>query len=988
MCILSKKRGEGKRKWILNNKPVKRVSFSNEEEDQNEDELNKPIMDKTSTDKTTGRKWQVGQCLSCDDVGPISPASLEGYKSFFIFKDICSRRIHIYLVDECDENSYLEALDETRKFYFSKGHKIMTIRTDYKTTFRSALVKAYGLEHNITSEASTPYHQWQNAVEREVQTMLCNVSANVYGQLLLRADTWAAALQYYAEVHNSLPNLSTKVSPNKMIDSTYVTDATYQYKYSFGDIICYGIPKKIRTWKFSVRNDIGFYMGDMDGMKGTYKLYNPYEHNIMPKGDTAKINISEVQLLSWYGRRVQMHESTMPYMRVQEALIDLLGEDLTSEEGYVESVEQPAVQPLKAEVKIPEVIKKPKRKSLVTTSDRELRPYHTPEYAPRYQLLQRESDPKDTKPILCKHDRDNNNWKAYLLLEDNRQTDYDNAMRQFYMKEIHVLDELSEEIDTKEALKASDKEKFIEAIKKEVESLIYKTNTLSPISEKELKRRCFKIGITMKCKRKKRGSGQLDKYKARGAARGDQLAAQYKLLGIQPPETYSPTITALTFALMMQIAVNKKLIMKTADITAAYLQVVYPEDKDPLLVKFEAHIAVVCNMDPNQLYRVNKYIYGLPDSGRAFYIKYSTILITEGYKKSSIDPCLFYKKSETEETYVAIHVDDTYIFSNKQEHIDILISSINKHLEITLDTNSDSFLGIQFNKLPDGGVKLTQPKLLNKIFKEYPPRQQSRRHIINHPYGSTNNIKSDIPADYKKYMRLQGMLMYLCKSRPDILAAVSFTATHSQNPTEQHYESLLSIVDYVKNTESWGHTIQYNKSDEIQLYCEVDASYLIHEDSKSHTGYTISLSPIGTFYNRSSKQALVSTSSTHAEMRAVYTLVKDILYIIALCKDIQLDIKLPAIIMEDNSAVLTISKQQCSYLKRCKHFLMIINYVREQVQKGLITMSKISGMDNNADIHTKQVRSTAFKRKAQHILGEEVSENQKEKLARVSPMQE
>jgi len=67
---------------------------------------------------------------------------------------------------------------------------------------------------------------------------------------------------------------------------------------------------------------------------------------------------------------------------------------------------------------------------------------------------------------------------------------------------------------------------------------------------------------------------------------------------------------------------------------------------------------------------------------------------------------------------------------------------------------------------------------------------------------------------------------------------------------------------------------------------------------------------------------------------------------------------------------------------------MIINYVREQVQKGLITMSKISGMDNNADIHTKQVRSTAFKRKVQHILGEEVSENQKEKLARVSPMQE
>jgi len=45
----------------------------------------------------------------------------------------------------------------------------------------------------------------------------------------------------------------------------------------------------------------------------------------------------------------------------------------------------------------------------------------------------------------------------------------------------------------------------------------------------------------MKCKRKKRGNGQLDKYKSRGAARGDQLAALYRKLGIEPPESYSPT---------------------------------------------------------------------------------------------------------------------------------------------------------------------------------------------------------------------------------------------------------------------------------------------------------------------------------------------------------------------------------------------------------------------------------------------------------------
>ena len=77
----------------------------------------------------------------------------------------------------------------------------------------------------------------------------------------------------------------------------------------------------------------------------------------------------------------------------------------------------------------------------------------------------------------------------------------------------------------------------------------------------------------------------------------------------------------------------------------------------------------------------------------------------------------------------------------------------------------------------------------------------------------------------------------------------------------------------------------------IQPYCEVDASYLIHPDSKGHTGYTIGLHPNGTFYNRSAKQTLVSTSSTHAEMRALYTLVKDILFIIYICSEVNISVK-------------------------------------------------------------------------------------------------
>ena len=43
------------------------------------------------------------------------------------------------------------------------------------------------------------------------------------------------------------------------------------------------------------------------------------------------------------------------------------------------------------------------------------------------------------------------------------------------------------------------------------------------------------IGTILKCKRKKKGNGLPDKHKARGAARGDQLAAKILKAGLPMP---------------------------------------------------------------------------------------------------------------------------------------------------------------------------------------------------------------------------------------------------------------------------------------------------------------------------------------------------------------------------------------------------------------------------------------------------------------------
>jgi hypothetical protein len=74
--------------------------------------------------------------------------------------------------------------------------------------------------------------------------------------------------------------------------------------------------------------------------------------------------------------------------------------------------------------------------------------------------------------------------------------------------------------------------------------------------------------------------------------------------------------------------------------------------------------------------------------------------------------------------------------------------------------------------------------------------------------------------------------------------------------------------------------------------------------------------------------------------------------------------------MEDNSAVVTMANNDTSYAKKCKHFLMVVNYVKEQIATGQIEARKIFGKLNNADLHTKPLRSQAFTHMAAKILGQ------------------
>jgi hypothetical protein len=217
-----------------------------------------------------------------------------------------------------------------------------------------------------------------------------------------------------------------------------------------------------------------------------------------------------------------------------------------------------------------------------------------------------------------------------------------------------------------------------------------------------------------------------------------------------------------------------------------------------------------------------------------------------------MDPCLFYRINEIETTFIMIHVDDTFICSNKVEYIEKFSEIISRKFQITLNENADDYLGIHIKQLADGSTQLLQPKLLKNLFEEYAqylPHEtlnNEQRHKINSPHRThskgLSNYNSSIPIDPTKYLHLLGALNYLTRSRPDIMANISFAATHSKSPTESDYMDLIHILKYLYDTKNQSLILQpISNLNALTLYCYVDASYLIHSDSKSITYLIYSL---------------------------------------------------------------------------------------------------------------------------------------------------
>ena len=893
-----------------------------------------------------------GDCLSIDIVPSISPLSIDDDKGYFAITDVATNYIHLIPLKEKTSESIIQAISYALRFYHRFNILVKFIRCDHESNLLSDEVDQYLADRHIVTQTSPTYGHYQNKVERIIQIINKSLSTMLSNQLWVRMDTWSEALNFWQQVHNRTPNKNTGYSSPHEIITNEKTDLSRQCKFPFGEMVIYGIPPNKREHKLDIRHNFGIHMGMTDNTIDTYRVYDVYSHRVYNRNNVHRLQVDKDQLLKHLVSRINLEMKKIPYRLVHDAV-----ENLFSEQTNIENEE------VSMGLSIP----------LIDYDNNSSSQNNGLSYVPieRHDQSIRFSATPSPLP------------STYHVFSD----DIDNYHRYIYKSyKAKVLDPDSPTIS--EALKSRERNEWVKAILAETNYLLQET--FEPISLEDLPLNCKIVPTTIVLKRKRNPTtGLIDKYKGRICLRGDILRYFYEAL-----EKSSPTINELTFNFILQLAIIMSYIRVSIDVVAAYLYQEYPFDKKPIAVKLQKEVAQLLGLDPNQLYKLKRYIYGLPDSGKAYYEAYSKHLIEHQYQQSQLDPCLFYKSyGNSDIIYICIHVDDTYVFASHSSYIDELIEVLKKQFDITVDMEADKYLGLSMTQMDDGSIVLKQPKLLQSLFNEYQNYIQNNGRKVTAPIKQSvsqqkellYNTKSDsqscgnITNEQKlltnAYLHLLGTLMYLNRSRPDIKFATSLAATKSKCPTKDDYDQLIHIVRYLYHTKDIGLILHpLDKNDVIQFYCYVDASYLLHPDSHSHTGYLITFDKSGSFFSKSIKQKNIATSSTHAETIALYTLVKDIIYLIDLCSELKLRLKTPILVFEDNKPLVQMTQQNANGMKKCKHFLMSIAYIKECILRGLVSLNKIHTKHNPADILSKPSYGADFAIKRNRMLGIESSE--------------
>ncbi|GJT30417.1 hypothetical protein Tco_0910692 [Tanacetum coccineum] len=201
-----------------------------------------------------------------------------------------------------------------------------------------------------------------------------------------------------------------------------------------------------------------------------------------------------------------------------------------------------------------------------------------------------------------------------------------------------------------------------------------------------------------------------------------------------------------------------------------------------------------------------------------------------------------------------------------------------------------------------------------------------------------------------------GSLLYLTASRPDIIFSGCLYARFQEAPKAPHLEAVKRIFRYIKGT--WHLGLWYPKGTGIETVVYADSDHAgDYVDRKRTSGIcTFVGCCLSSWFLK--KQSALAISTTEAEYVSAEKACQQALWMKQALIDY--DVRIDDVpIMCDNKGAIDLSKNPVQH-SRTKHIEIRYHFLHDNVQKGHISIEKVSYVDNIADILIKPLKRESF----------------------------
>ena len=492
-----------------------------------------------------------------------------------------------------------------------------------------------------------------------------------------------------------------------------------------------------------------------------------------------------------------------------------------------------------------------------------------------------------------------------------------------------------------QAMKSPDAKQWENAAKAEYDSLL--ENDTWSLVELPSNRQAIKCKWVFRAKYD--SEGNIERYKARVVAKGFEQKH-----GIDYDETYAPVVKYPSLRALLSYSVSENMLIHQMDVVTAFLN--GKLDEEIYMVQPEGFIKPGSE---NLVCKLNRSLYGLKQAPRMWNAMLDEFLKQNNFCQSHADQCVYVRGNSDEKTIIAVYVDDMVILSKTNAELNRVKQLLAERFKMKDMGELKYILGINV-KQGSQCVFLNQQTYVEQMLDKY---GMGNCNPASTPAATDLKlIKEDgsKSVDQSKYQSMIGSLLYLAVgTRPDIAFAVGAVSKFNSCPTESHLTAVKRIFRYLKGSSQMG--IKYSGSNVLVGYA--DASWGSDHDDRHSTSGVVFFSANGPISWLSKRQSTVALSTAESEYVALFSSVKEAVWLKQLFEDLGESQSNPIYINCDNMSALAIANNSKSN-KNVKHMEIKYHYVRETIESKVVATKYCPTEVMVADILTKPLARARF----------------------------